>query len=182
VTAPQRIPRSLARVPSDRVTLWLHAAAILILVAEIVYWLAQPCVGDFLCAPVLGIYLAIVALPLIVAFVVWRVARRALFLVVVDTFVVGLVGGRLLTLLLGGAESGLVGFALGLVPLLLLGGIPGTLADLSERRLERWLTVAVLVAMAAWFALNGLVMNAIVPLVVALAAAGQVLSRPAPGE
>jgi hypothetical protein len=154
------------------VTLWFHGAAILILVGEVVYWLGQPCVGDFLCAPVLGFYLAIVALPLIVAFVVWRAARRALFLVVLDTFVVGLVGARILTLLLGGGDSGLVGFALGLVPLLLLGGIPGTLADLSERRIERWLTVAILVAMAAWFALNGLVMNAIVPVVVALAAAG----------
>lgn len=165
--------------PSDRATLWLHAIAMLILLVQTVYWLAQPCVGDFMCAPMGGLFTAAGLIPLAVGFAVWRAAGRPSVLLLVDVFILSTVGLLLVSLLLEALNP--VALSLGLVPVLLFAGAIGLLADLAGRRIERGLAIAALLLLAAWLFAGGFPPSAVLPLLAAGLAAVGAFRRTASG-
>ena len=54
----------------------LHLVAAGILLLETVYWLAQPCTGDFLCEPIVGVFTAMGLIPLVFALAVATACGR----------------------------------------------------------------------------------------------------------
>ena len=161
-------------MPSVRVTRILHLVVLGIFLVETVYWLAQPCIGDFMCATMGGVYFGGVLLVLAFAVLIWRAGGRASPLIVVDTLLVSVLLPLTMGWLLGGLESVHV-IVLGVVPFLLVVGAYGALTDLADHRLERVLTIVVLVGGGSWFAVNGAAPLAIGPaIVVALLISGRV--------
>ncbi len=144
---PSRRPPFLLPTPSRRAATRAHVAASVILILETMYWLPQPCAGDAVCAPVIGILTGVALVPLVLALVVWRLAGRASGVVVVDTLLVAVTAPLLPSLLLG---SNPISLALAGVPLLLVFGLLGAARDLGPYRGERIFTVVVLAGLAAW--------------------------------
>jgi hypothetical protein len=144
-----RPPRgNIIPIPSDRASLVAHVVGLTILLVETAYWLAQPCIGDIVCAPMIGFATGITIIPLALGIAIWRLARRSSLLVVVDAVLV--------TFLVPLSVSGLSSGSLDPVGLLLLPGLPLALvigvlepiADLGSHRLERWIVVVTMAFLA----------------------------------
>ncbi|MBI2763633.1 MAG: hypothetical protein HYX54_07795 [Chloroflexi bacterium] len=152
----------------------MHLIVLGILLIETVYWLAQPCIGDFMCATLGGIYFGGVLLVLAFAALIWRAGGRASPLIVLDTLLVSAALPLTMSSLLGGSANVHV-IAIGIVPVLLAVGGYGALADLADHRLERVLAIVVLVAGGSWFVVNGPAPLAIGPAIaVALLISGRI--------
>ncbi len=148
-----RKPRtSFFAIPSDRAAFRAHLAALAILAFETVYWMAQPCTGDVLCAPVVGVYTLFMLVPIAVGVAVWRLARRPSLLILVDAVFLSL----LLPLSLRGLTLDPILFLLlpG-VPFLLVFGVLGPIADLGSHRIERLLVIAILGAASIYALITG---------------------------
>lgn len=176
---PSRRPPFLLPTPSRRAATRAHVAASVILILETMYWLPQPCAGDAVCAPVIGILTGAALIPLVLTFVVWRVAGRASGVVVVDTLLVAVTAPLLPSLLFSGNPISLV---LGGVPLLLAFGLTGAARDLGPYFGERIFTVVLLAGLAAWLVAQGVPLLALVPVLVAILVALGVLSGRAQAE
>ena len=148
-----RKPRtSFFAIPSDRAAFRAHLAALAILAFETVFWMAQPCTGDVLCAPVVGVYTLFMLVPIAVGVAVWRLARRPSLVVLVDALFLSL----LLPLSLRGLTLDPILFLLlpGL-PFLLVFGVLGPIADLGAHRIERLLVIAILGAASIYSLITG---------------------------
>lgn len=148
-----RKPRtSFFAIPSDRAAFRAHLAALAILAFETVFWMAQPCTGDVLCAPVVGVYTLFMLVPIAVGVAVWRLARRPSLVVLVDALFLSL----LLPLSLRGLTLDPVLFLLlpGL-PFLLVFGVLGAIADLGAHRIEGMLVIAILGAASIYALITG---------------------------
>jgi hypothetical protein len=118
-----------------------------------------------------GLFTAAALIPLAVGFAVWRAAGRPSLLLLVDVFILATAGLLLVRLLLDTLDP--VALSLGVLPVLLFVGAIGLLADLADRRIERWLAIAALLLLAAWLFVGGFPPSGVLPLLAAvLAAAG----------
>jgi hypothetical protein len=168
-------------IPSDRASVVAHLVALTILVVETAYWLAQPCIGDVLCAPVVGMVTGVICIPLGIGIAIWRLAHRSSVLVFVDAVLITNFVPISLSLLAAGTEDPLLLLLLPGFSLVLLFGILGPIADLAGHRYERWAVVIAMVALAAWIATSGGTIP-VFPLLVAFVLAFRLLERPDPAE
>jgi hypothetical protein len=172
-----RKPRtSFFAIPSDRAAFRAHLGALAILAFETVFWMAQPCIGDVLCAPVVGVYTLFMLVPIAVGVAVWRLARRPSLVVLVDALFLSL----LLPLSLRGLTIDPILFLLlpGL-PLLLVFGVLGPIADLGAHRIERRLVIAILGAASIYSLITGSFVFLPVPAAITLLlAVGRPVRRP----
>jgi hypothetical protein len=172
-----RKPRtSFFAIPSDRAAFRAHLAALAILAFETVFWMAQPCTGDVLCAPVVGVYTLFMLVPIAVGVAVWRLARRPSLVVLVDALFLSL----LLPLSLRGLTLDPILFLLlpGL-PFLLVFGVLGAIADLGAHRIERMLVIAILGAASIYALITGSFVFVPVPAAITLLlAVGRPVRRP----
>jgi hypothetical protein len=172
-----RKPRtSFFAIPSDRAAFRAHLAALAILAFETVFWMAQPCTGDVLCAPVVGVYTLFMLVPIAVGVAVWRLARRPSLVVLVDALFLAL----LLPLSLRGPTLDPILFLLlpGL-PFLLVFGVLGPIADLGAHRIERLLVIAILGVASIYSLISGSFVLLPVPAAITLLlAVGRPVRRP----
>ncbi len=146
VTRPPR--GNVIPIPSDRASLAAHLIGLTILLVETAYWLAQPCLGDMVCAPMIGYATGVISIPLALGIAIWRVARRSSTLVLVDAILVTYLVPLSVSVVTSGALDPVGFFLLPGLSLLLLFGVLGPIADLGRHRLERWFVIVTMVVVA----------------------------------
>jgi hypothetical protein len=146
----------------------LHLVAVGILLLETVYWLAQPCTGDFLCEPIVGVFTAMGLIPLVLALAVWRARGRVGAVVVVDALLLGVSAPQFLPFVTSLRDVEPAALLLLGLPLVLAPGVAGALRDLRGRTGESLVVLVLLGGVAFWLRGSGAPF-AVAPLVLALA-------------